>query len=170
MSKFSHILPFILFWCTLNTHAQSVEQEAEYADKICKKVKAIQPRYQKLVVEQFKKNGDSINVDDIDFLNIYTIYANKEAMRIQRKHAKTIHDKPFVPLKKKELLTYLDLKKIDCTHSFLYKDSIYIGMMVPFVNERKKWVYMSIPFYCMEEENKNKKMHYINLLLMLNQT
>ncbi len=150
MSKFSHILPFIIFWCTLNTHAQSVEQEAEYANKICKKVKALQPRYQKLVVEQFKKNGDSTNVDDIDFLNIYTVYATRKAVKMQRRRFYSYSTDapisrllnwidPLIPLEKENFLTYIDPKKIDCNHCFLYRDSTYIGLMSPYINHRSNW-------------------------------
>ena len=108
MGKKYYILWAINLLFSINTHAQSIEQEAEYADKICKKVKSIQPRYQKLVQEQFKQNGDSTNINEITFINIYTVYATKKAEKEKSKNInkvipESIEDIPPIPLKKEVL-------------------------------------------------------------------
>ena len=166
MRKIFHTLYLILFLCGISIHAQSLEQEAEYAEKICKKIKSLQPHYQKLVVKQFKKNGDSTNVDDIDFLNIYTVYATKKAERIQKRQLYSYPSEdplsrllnwidPPIPFKKEDLLTYIDPKKIDCKHSLLYKDSNYIGIMVPYANQKERWIFAPPPFYFINVKEKN---------------
>ncbi|MBP5456715.1 MAG: hypothetical protein J6Y37_09460 [Paludibacteraceae bacterium] len=161
MKKIYCTLLYIIFSLNcIGILAQSTEIEQEYADKICQKVKAIHPYYQELIKEQFRQNGDSTNVDDITFLNIYTVYATKKAVKEKRKNInrimiERIEDIPPIPLKKEDLLTYIDPKKIDCKFCFLYKDSVYMGLMIPYMNRKNKWSYGGTHYYCMDIDERN---------------
>ena len=163
MNRIISTIAFILFFCCTNLQAVTLAAENEFADKIGKNIKTVQQQYQKLIVRQFKQQTDSTNVSGISFLNIYTLYVKKEVEHQAWKrtsigywsHIYSIASIPSVPLNKDDLLTYIDPHKIDCSQSFLYRDSSYIGVMTPYVNNIEKWRLRNPNFYGIDSEEMN---------------
>lgn len=156
MKKLSFTIICCFLGVLLNSYAQPIPKEIEYAEKISRKVKRIQPHYRNLLSNQLKSNKDTEDITDISFLNIYTIYATKRADRIQRRLSHPYSSKLLKwmissdSLRKDDFLSYIDPRKIDCNHCLLFRDSSYIGMMIPYVNKKEEWQFKNSSFYLMD--------------------